>query len=92
VQATREEIREAVRSFVLANFLPGEAPETLQDSTQLISSGVMTSLSMLELVTFLEEEFSFTLEPEDIRVGHMDTIDLIVGLVLRRAGESSALA
>jgi acyl carrier protein len=92
VQATREEIREAVRSFILANFLPGEAPETLQDSTQLISSGVMTSLSMLELVTFLEEEFSFTLEPEDIRVGHMDTIDLIVGLVLRRAGESSALA
>ena len=36
----------------------------------------MTSLSMLELVTFLEEKFSFTLEPEDIRVGHMDTIDL----------------
>ena len=37
----------------------------------------MTSLSMLELVTFLEEQFSFTLEPEDIRVGHMDTVELV---------------
>ena len=80
-----------IRSFILANFLTGEAPETLQDSTLLISSGVMTSVSMLELVTFLEDEFSFTLEPEDIRVGHMDSVDLMVDLVMSRAGKGSAL-
>ena len=85
---TREEIRQTIRSFILANFLTGEAPETLKDSTLLISSGVMTSLSLLELVTFLEEKFSFTLEPEDIRVGHMDTIDLMVDLVMSRAGNT----
>jgi acyl carrier protein len=89
---TREQIRQAIRSFILANFLPGETPETLGDSTLLISSGVMTSVSMLELVTFLEEEFSFTLEPEDIRVGHMDTVERMVDLVVRRAGKGSALA
>jgi len=89
---TREEIRQAIRSFILTNFLPGEAPETLEDSTLLISSGVMTSVSMLELVTFLEEEFSFVLEPEDVRVGHMDTVELMVDLVMRRAGKDSALA
>jgi acyl carrier protein len=83
---TREEIRQTIRSFILANFLPGEAPETLKDSTLLISSGVMTSLSLLELVTFLEEQFSFTLEPEDIRVGHMETVDLMVDLVMNRTG------
>jgi acyl carrier protein len=88
---TREEIRETIRSFILANFLPSEVPETLKDSTLLISSGVMTSLSLLELVTFLEEKFSFTLEPEDIRVGQMDTIDLTVDFVMSRAGKGSAL-
>jgi len=52
----------------------------------------MTSVSMLELVTFLEEEFAFVLEPEDVRVGHMDTVELMVDLVMRRAGKDSALA
>jgi acyl carrier protein len=89
---SREQVRQTIRSFILANFLPGESPETLQDSTLLISSGVMTSLSMLELVTFLEESFSFTLEPEDIRVGHMDTVDLIVDLVMSRAVTGSPAA
>jgi acyl carrier protein len=79
---TREEIRQTIRSFILSNFLTGEPPESLKDSTLLISSGIMTSLSLLELVTFLEERFSFTLEPEDIRVGHMDTVDLLVDLVM----------
>ena len=88
---TRDEVRQTIRSFILANFLPGEAPETLKDSTRLITSGVMTSVSMIDLVTFLEEKFSFTLQPEDIRVGHMDTIDLIVDLVANRAGKASAL-
>jgi acyl carrier protein len=88
---TREEIRQTIRSFILANFLLGEAAETLQDSTLLISSGVMTSVSMLELVTFLEEQFSFTLEPEDIRVGRMDTVELLADLVTSRAGKGSAL-
>ncbi len=88
---TRDEMRQTIRSFILTNFLPGEAPETLKDSTLLVTSGVLTSLSMLELVTFLEEKFSFTLEPEEIRVGHMDTIDLLVDLVATRAGKGSAL-
>ena len=89
---TREEIRQTIRSFILGNFLTGEPPGSLKDSTLLISSGIMTSLSLLELVTFLEERFSFTLEPEDIRVGHMDTVDLIVDLVMDRSGSRSASA
>jgi acyl carrier protein len=88
---TRDEARQTIRSFILENFLAGEAPETLKDSTLLITSGVMTSVSMIDLVTFLEEKFSFTLEPEDIRVGHMDTIDLIVDLVVNRAGKGARL-
>ena len=81
---TQDEVRSTIRSFILSNFLPGEAPETLKDSTLLVTSGVITSLSMLELVAFLEEEFSFALQPEDIGVGHMDTVDLLVELVARQ--------
>ncbi len=83
---TRDEIRKALRTFILTNFLHGEPPESLTDSTSLVSSGLVTSLAMVELSTFIEDEFSMTLQPEDLRVSRMDTIDLLVELVMRRAG------
>ena len=86
---TEREVREAIRSFILANFLPGEDPETLQDSTALVTSGVITSLSMLELVAFLEDTFSLTLDPEDFGVARMDSVDLLVDLVVDRLGRAA---
>jgi acyl carrier protein len=81
---TDDEIRQAIRSFILTNFLPGEAAETLKDSTLLLSSGVVTSLSMLELVTFIEETFSVIFAPDDFGVDRMDSVDLLVELVVSR--------
>ena len=81
---TDDRIRRTLRSFILTNFLPGEDPSTLEDSTLLISSGVIASLSMLELATFMESEFSVTLLPQDLGVEHMDSIDLLSKVVARR--------
>jgi acyl carrier protein len=82
---TDDEVRGALRSFILANFLPGEAPETLKDTTPLITTGVVTSLAMLELVAFIEESFAVNLEPEDFRVVRMDSIEKLAALVAARA-------
>jgi len=83
---TNDQVRKALRSFILTNFLPGEDPATLEDSTLLISSGVIASLSLLELATFIEVEFSIALLPQDLGIEHMDSIDLLVQLVARRSG------
>lgn len=87
-----DDVRQALRDFILTTFLPGEAPESLKDSTRLISSGVITSLSMLELVTFIEETFAVTVQPEDLGVPRMDSVDLLVELVAsrRRSGPGAA--
>jgi acyl carrier protein len=82
---TDEDVRRTIRSFILDNFLPGEAPETLEDSTLLVTSGIITSLSMLELVSFIEERFSLTLRPVDLGVARMDSVDLLVDLVASRS-------
>jgi acyl carrier protein len=79
-------IRGALRNFILSSFLPGEAPETLEDSTLLVSGGVITSLALLELVTFIEDRFSVTLEGDDLGIARMDSIDSMVDLIAERAG------
>lgn len=80
------DIRELLRSFILSNFLPGEEPETLDDSTLLVSSGVITSLSLLELVTFIEDRFAVALEGDDLGIARMDSIDSMVELIHERSG------
>jgi len=81
----QQRVRAMLRDFILTNFLPGEPPETLEDSTPLVSSGLIASLSMLEVATFIEEEFQLTLGPEDIGIERMDSIDLLVELVAKRS-------
>ena len=82
------DVREMLRSFILSSFLPGEEPETLDDATLLVSSGVITSLSLLELVTFIEDRFSVTLEGDDLAAARMDSIDSMVELIAERAGST----
>jgi acyl carrier protein len=85
---TDGQVRRALRSFIMSNFLPGEDPETLEDSTLLVTNGIVTSLSMLELVDFIEDTFSVTLRPDDFGTARMDSVDLLVHLVMDRRGEA----
>ena len=72
---------QAVKDFILAEFLEGEDPEALTRTTSLISSGVLDSLATLKLVTFLEESFGITVEPHEADEEHLDTIETIARLV-----------
>jgi acyl carrier protein len=78
-QAT--DIRSGVRSFILDNFLVGEPPESLENSTLLMTTGIVSSLAMLELVAFLEETYAVTLRQDDLTPDRLDSVDLIVELV-----------
>ena len=51
-----DEVKQTVRKFILSEFLPGEDPNELADSTPLISGGILDSIATLKLVAFLEEE------------------------------------
>ncbi len=59
----RQDVKGTVREYILKEFLPGEAPEALQDSTELITRGILDSLATLKLVSFIEERFNIALEP-----------------------------
>jgi acyl carrier protein len=87
---TDEHIRETLRTYIFTNLLPGEAPESLEDSTRLITSGVVTSLSLLELVTFIEETWSLRLEEDDLGAWRMDSVEKMVELIRERLGAARA--
>lgn len=76
-----QDIKSAVKTYVLTEFLPGEDPSALTDATQLITTGVLDSISVLKLVTFLESHFGITLSAHETDVEHLNTLPLIAALV-----------
>ncbi|MDH3732217.1 MAG: acyl carrier protein [Gemmatimonadota bacterium] len=75
------EIQSTVKSYVLEEFLPGESPDAMDNSTPLISSGILDSLSTIKLVSFLEEQFNVQFEAHEISRENLDTLDLIAATV-----------
>jgi acyl carrier protein len=80
----QENIRHAIRTFILDKFLPGEDPNELKDSTPLITGGILDSLATLKLVAYLEDEFKVTFEAHDTDRDNFDTIADITRLVLSK--------
>jgi acyl carrier protein len=77
----RREVRSAVREYLLSDVLSGEDPDALKDTTELVSSGILDSISTARLVSYLEEEFGVRFKASEIGAAHLNTVDLIVRTV-----------
>ena len=78
---TLDEITQATKGYILEEFLPGENPAELTESTPLITGGILDSLSTLKLVAFLEQRFKIQIEAHETMVDYLDTITDIAQLV-----------
>ncbi len=79
-----EAIRQAVRGYILAQFLPGEDPDELTDQTPLITGGILDSIRTLKLVVFLEDAFHVTVEAHEAGVENLDSVGQIARLIARK--------
>ena len=76
-----QEVKEIVRGYILNEFLPGENPAALTDSTPLITGGILDSLATLKLVVFLEERFQIKIQAHETMADYLNTVSDIAQLV-----------
>jgi acyl carrier protein len=76
-----DDVKNTVKEYILGEFLPGESPDQLTDSTPLMTGGILNSLATLKLVMFLEERFKIELQSHETDADHMNTIADIASLV-----------
>jgi len=67
------ELRDKIRTFVVENFLFGNN-QKLEDTTSFLEEGIIDSTGVLELVGFIEEEFSIVVEDEELIPENLDSI------------------
>ena len=76
-----QEVHAAVKEYILEQFLPGEDPAALTDTTPLVTTAILDSLATVQLVSFLEERFGVQIQAHEASVDHLNTIASIVELV-----------
>jgi len=74
-------ITQKIKNFIMEEFLPGENPDELTESTPLISGGILDSIATLKLVMFIEEQYGVNFEPHEVDKEHLDNLTSIVQLL-----------
>ena len=80
----KQDIKATLKTYILNEFLPGEDPAALTDTTALVTTGILDSIAVLKVVTFLENQFGIVLEPHEAVVENLNTLPDIARLVMSK--------
>ena len=72
------DIRRILRQFVLETLSAGAKPDRVDDKASFLETGIIDSTGVLELVSFLENEFYFNVADEDLTPDNLDSIEKLV--------------
>ncbi|HYO11123.1 MAG TPA: acyl carrier protein [Tepidisphaeraceae bacterium] len=74
----REKVREYVTKILKEN---KDDIQPFADGESLVLSGRLSSLDVVDVLTFLEGEFGYEIDPNDFDQAKFDTVDSIVGML-----------
>jgi acyl carrier protein len=77
------DIRNRIREFIVENFLFGNE-DGVKDDSSFLDEGIIDSTGILELVSFLEEEYSISVEDEELVPENLDSINNVVAYLERK--------
>ena len=78
---TPDEVKTAVKTFILEEFLSGENPDELTDEVEMMTLGILDSVAILKLVDFLEKRFNVSVHPKELDKDHLNTLNDIARTV-----------
>ncbi len=76
-------MRDKVHSFIQTNYIFDEK-RTISDDEQLLASGIIDSTGILELISFLEKEFSIVFDDQELIGENFNSIASIVAILQRK--------
>jgi len=83
-----DDLKNKIKSFIIENFLFGNA-NGLNDDTSFLEEGIIDSTGVLELITFLEDEFSITVDDEELIPENLDSINNVTVFVEKKMSSAS---
>lgn len=79
-----QDVKAKVRAYIVDNFIMGGDAGHLKDTDSFIETHVVDSTGFLELVTFLEEAYGFSVHDDEMVPENLDSLDNIDAYVRRK--------
>jgi acyl carrier protein len=72
-----------IKDFIIENFLFGNS-DGLDDDTSFLEEGILDSTGVLELINFLEEEYSIQVDDEELIPENLDSINNVCSFMQKK--------
>jgi acyl carrier protein len=76
-------MKQQIRQFIVENFYVSD-PAQIADDTMLVTTGVIDSTGMLEMIAFLEETFGISIGDHEMTPDNLESIDRMSAFVTRK--------
>ena len=81
------DVRASIVRFLMTNFYVAD-PADLADDSSLLDQGIVDSTGVLEVITFLETEFSINVEDSEMTPDNLDSVANLVAFVARKKAQA----
>jgi acyl carrier protein len=78
---SQSEVQQEIRAFIAGWFRDGQK-EGLEADTPLVTSGIVDSAGVLEVVEFLEHQYGIKITDSDVSLRNCNTLAALTDLVL----------
>lgn len=89
---SQSEVVSRVRAYLAENFLYMRPDLQLDDDDRLLERGVIDSMGVMEVVSFLEDAFGVVVGEDDLTEDNLGTVNAIAAFVVRHASEGGPSA
>jgi len=86
----RSDVLTEIEEFVRTQLLHGDRSAELTPTTPLLEWGVLNSMNIARLLTFIREELGVNVPPQHIVGRHFRDLDSVTDLTVSLAGEPAA--
>ncbi len=74
-----------IRSFIVETFLFDAPDSAFDDDDSLLDSGIIDSTGVLELVSFIEEEFDIEVKDEELIPENLDSLNRLASYIEKKS-------
>jgi acyl carrier protein len=83
------ETEEIVLKFIREELLRGDGQVSPEPNGSLISTGILDSLALLNLLLFIEERFSLKVKDGEVNPSNFETVDRITAFIESKRKEEA---
>lgn len=80
-----KDISAKIRNYIVTTFLFGDNSK-VGDETSFLENSILDSTGMLELISFIEQEFALSIDPSELVPDNLDSVKNVTEFIERKKG------